>query len=203
MCFWPYRCSVCLLIIPGDMGRKYSIRLNFWFPSRTGRTLGSGTAFGVDARGYLMTNYHEIESAYRLQQAADDYEALRRNVTTAVLATLGLTSKVQNRTLVQSMVEKWSHRVVLSSPVAARLSGQYYKVSRMPLDMKPEPDVALLHIISMQDGSSTASNDASRATTTVPLLTFGSSSKLFVGQSLMAMAIPLVPTRPSRLACQP
>jgi hypothetical protein len=129
MRFGPYRCSVCLLIIPGDVGRKDSIRLDFWFTSRTGRTLGSGTAFVVDARGYLITNYHEIESAYRLQQAAADYEALRRNVTTAVLATLGLTSEVQNtgRTLVQSLVEKWNHRAVLSSPMAARQSG-----SRMP-----------------------------------------------------------------------
>jgi Trypsin-like peptidase domain len=58
------------------------------------------------------------------------------------------------------------------------------------IDVKPELDVAVLHIISMQDGRSTASNDQPRATTTVLLLTFGSSSKLLVGQSLVAIGNP-------------
>ena len=33
-----------------------------------GRSLGSGSGFGVDERGYLVTNFHVIEGAYQTQQ---------------------------------------------------------------------------------------------------------------------------------------
>jgi S1-C subfamily serine protease len=40
-----------------------------------GRGLGSGSAFVVDARGYLVTNFHVIETAYRLQQSISERKA--------------------------------------------------------------------------------------------------------------------------------
>jgi S1-C subfamily serine protease len=166
---------------------------------RSGRTLGSGTAFGVDARGYMVTNYHVIESAYRLQQAADDWKTLQSNVTAVALATLGLSSEARNGTLVHSLVEKWNQRVVLSSPMAARVyvkvdSTTQYQECRI-IDVKPELDVAVLQLIPMDTASSgsnsTASNDPTKTTVAVvPPLTFGSSSKLLVGQSLVAIGNP-------------
>ena len=36
-----------------------------------GRSLGSGSGFVVDGRGYIVTNYHVIEQTHRLQQAAE------------------------------------------------------------------------------------------------------------------------------------
>jgi S1-C subfamily serine protease len=164
---------------------------------RQGRTLGSGTAFGVDARGYLVTNYHVIESAYRLQQAADDFNTVQSNVignVTFLLEALGLSVDST-----KPLVEQWEqrNRGILSLPMAARVyvkvdSTTQYQECRI-VDVKPELDVAVLQFVSMPDGNSTtsANDDAPpRTTISVPPLTFGSSSKLLVGQSLVAIGNP-------------
>lgn len=133
-----------------------------------GQPLGSGSAFVVDSQGYLVTNYHVIERAYRIQEARSMMDQF----------VLELSSNITQAT-------GWSldgalQRLLTSN--APPLPQVYVRINSATLyqncsivGVKPEFDVAVLKIDTNE---------------TLPAVTFGSSSDLLVGQDLIAIGNP-------------
>jgi S1-C subfamily serine protease len=121
----------------------------------TGRSLGSGTAFVVDPRGYLVTNYHVIESAYQLQEGQAMLQSLYQNLT-------GAPCRSENRMRPQVYVR-----------IDSRTQYQRCRI----VQVHPELDIAVLCI-------------EKERTDPLPALSWGSSSDLLVGQTVLALGNP-------------
>jgi S1-C subfamily serine protease len=140
-----------------------------------GRSLGSGSGFIIDSAGYLLTNYHVIEAAYRLQRMATDYQGFVDHLTNNVTAWTGAPLAAVNSTLQNA----------LGIP-QQRLPSVYVRINSATdyqrceiVDVQPALDVAVLKIIAPNNSTLLAKAFA-----------FGSSSDLLVGQSLIAIGNP-------------
>jgi S1-C subfamily serine protease len=169
--------------------------------------MSSGTAFAVDQRGYLVTNYHVIEPAYRIQRAIRDYATLRHDVignVTAPLERLGLQGRRSSAWTESQAMDAWSPQALEESfpaQVFVRIdSTTQYQKCRI-VDVQPALDLAVLKMETedrpaapnSNTTESTNSTERSNQSTTVkvlPSLTFGSSLDLLVGQSLVAIGNP-------------
>ena len=137
-----------------------------------GQSLGSGSGFVVDVDGYVATNYHVIEQAYRLTQVANSLNSTLANVT-------------QSCSIVGSLLNETLQIDAESLPrVFVRIeSDKNYQECRI-VEVYPELDLAVLKI--------EHSNSKNQNTTSLsyPFIEFGSSSRLIVGQSVVAIGNP-------------
>lgn len=141
-----------------------------------GQGLGSGSAFVVDADGYLVTNYHVIERAYQLQMAEKTFASVTDQIIGNISQITGLdvSSFLRN-------VMPLSLAIRPPPKVFVRLNSEtQYQLCRI-VSVKPELDLAVLQV--ERDENST--DDAS-----FPAMSFGSSSELLVGQGLIAIGNP-------------
>ena len=134
----------------------------------SGRSLGAGSGFVVDSRGYLVTNYHVIESAYMLQRMKHDYEHAIRQIVNNATQLFGESSK--------EYLQRLFPTPTTSAEVFVRMNKEYQ--SCRIVNVQPDLDVAVLKIVNSTD------------TTTLQPVSFGSSSELLVGQSLVAIGNP-------------
>ena len=154
-----------------------------------GQSLGSGSAFVVDSRngGYLVTNYHVIERAYQLQKSADMALQLRDDLVGN--ATEGLRDFV-NLTISSLLFSTLDvdEQNFLRPQVYVRINSATNFQRCEIVDVDPSLDVAVLRIEEDQQGTSdvNATADASP----IPTMSFGTSSKLLVGQNLIAIGNP-------------
>eukprot|EP00978_Attheya_sp_CCMP212_P020583 scaffold59105_cov43-Attheya_sp.AAC.2 len=154
-----------------------------------GRSLGSGSGFLVSSNGYLVTNYHVIERAHRMNTAVLNYNEnikdLVTNTTKFFLGSDAGNSKTANEFINQlrnQTVERLS--VQSSSPNGKPRASVYVRINSSKqfqecriVDVKPELDMAVLRIVSEPE-------------TPYPFLKYGSSSDLLVGQTLIAIGNP-------------
>lgn len=143
-----------------------------------GQSLGSGSAFVVDSEGYLVTNYHVVESAYQMIETAKSLDTMVDNFVSNVTNLTGCSFEVVNSTL-QSL---FPPPTTNTPEVFVRISSDTrYQKCRF-VDVKPDLDVAVLKIV-----ETPPTNETSTSTTALPPVKFGSSSDLLVGQSLVAI----------------
>merc|ERR1712194_236183 len=172
-----------------------------------GVALGSGSGFVIDAEGYIVTNYHVIQRAYESNQAMIRYDnffdGLAKNMTEGVKDSV--TPLTADSEMVNNRVETFINNTVSaisgrsseaggssSSSLPAQVfvrfgadgdgdtSGQssssasYHQCEIV--DVAEDLDVAVLKI--------------SNSMPSLKALTYGSSSDLLVGQSLLAIGNP-------------
>ena len=137
-----------------------------------GQSLGSGSGFVVDVDGYVATNYHVIEQAYRLTQVANSLNSTLANAT-------------QSCSILGSLLNETLQIDAESLPrVFVRIeSDKNYQECRT-VEVYPELDLAVLKI---EHSNSKNQNNTSRS---YPFIEFGSSSRLIVGQSVVAIGNP-------------
>jgi S1-C subfamily serine protease len=153
-----------------------------------GRSLGSGSGFVIDSDGYVTTNYHVIEFAYRLQSMSQMFDEFITNLTDPKSneAWWGsplspLLANITSMVLSQLPIRR---RPVPQVWVRINSSTQY-QLCRI-VDVKPELDVAVLKIITPNN----ISNSNNATTTAWPPVSFGVSSNLLVGQRVVAIGNP-------------
>jgi len=151
-------------------------------------SLGTGSGFLV-APGYLCTNFHVIERASTLQNNAqavnDAVDEVVGNLTDSNLL-LPLSTEIINKTktlLLQGILR----------PFVADLPDVYVRVSSSTryqkcriVDVEPDLDLAVLKIVDSDDDDAIIGADASSSST----VSFGSSSELLVGQTVVAIGNP-------------
>jgi S1-C subfamily serine protease len=137
-----------------------------------GQSLGSGSGFVVEADGYIVTNYHVIERAYRLQET-------RAQSVQQMQEFMGNVSQYCNLTtnLFPNMTLLVDGNLPPPPKVYCRInSATQFQPCRI-VNVKPELDLCVLKI----ENSTIASWQT---------VDFGSSSQLLVGQSLVAIGNP-------------
>jgi S1-C subfamily serine protease len=158
-----------------------------------GTALGSGSGFVVDPAGYIVTNYHVIQRAYESNQIISQYDSFWNGVVVNALnkiqasgggdlAMLNNLQGIINGTI--SAISGRSNNDNLPAQVFVRFGtdgdngggGGYIPCDIV--DVVKELDVAVLKICNPS------------STTSLPALTYGSSSDLLVGQSLLAIGNP-------------
>jgi len=154
-----------------------------------GTALGSGSGFVVDPAGYVVTNYHVIQRAYEsnqiIIQCDSFWKGVVANTTNKIQASGGDSAMLSNiQGIINGTINAISGRLNsdnLPAKVFVRFGtddnggGGYIPCDIV--DVVKELDVAVLKIC---DSSSTS----------LPALTYGSSSDLLVGQSLLAIGNP-------------
>jgi S1-C subfamily serine protease len=156
-----------------------------------GQSLGSGSGFVVDSAGYLVTNYHVIERAYQIQQAAAGCERfldqLAQNITTwtGILST----GDAVHATLQRCMGLSARGDQPLPAVYVRVNSATNYQLCDI-VDVKPELDVAVLKIVKRQDAAAASNKEGKEFNPLSAPFEFGSSSNLLVGQSLIAIGNP-------------
>ena len=125
-----------------------------------GQPLGSGSAFVVDARGYLVTNFHVVERAYQIQQSTSMFQELQQNYSFPL-------------SLFQA--PETAHVYVRMK------SEKQYQKARI-VNVQPDLDVAVLQLVNRTTATTSSGNNKP--------LSFGSSSDLLVGQNLIAIGNP-------------
>ena len=130
-------------------------------------SLGSGSAFSISSDGYLITNYHVVQRAFQVQEAQLKYQEFLTNVTSS--QPLLSIFNINNR--------KGSTRFPSTAKVYLKLSSGKELLSARIVGTKPELDVAILHLDEKPDQFP-------------PPLPYGTSSKLLVGQTVMAIGNP-------------
>jgi len=156
-----------------------------------GRSLGSGSGFLVDARGYIVTNFHVIESAHRLQTMAVQMEDVRAQLVGNLTQILSPSS---SNNVTAGLLEKL---LPPSTPGQSPLPNVYvridsatkYQLCRI-VDVRPELDVAVLKIIDNEDNQGNNNNNNITSSYPITPLQFGSSSSLLQGQDLIAIGSP-------------
>jgi S1-C subfamily serine protease len=139
-----------------------------------GQSLGSGSAFVVDAAGYLATNYHVIERAYQLQTAERTFQSVSDQVLGNISAATGLDVSNFFRCVLESSLP-----IRPAPSVFVRLnSATRYQECRI-VDVQPDLDLAVLQIVPDVDSSEVFQP-----------VSFGISSDLLVGQGLIAIGNP-------------
>ena len=157
---------------------------------RGGMGLGSGSAFTVTDDGYLLTNYHVIERAYRIiqnrQRVQDSIASLLQNVSTFVSPFF---MKNQTHSWFQEAINTTQSIFYSTVPIARVDAKIYIRINSSTrfnecrlVDVVPELDMAVLKM--MEDRSS---SDTSNTTLSLNPLPLGSSSNLLVGQRLIAI----------------
>jgi len=135
-----------------------------------GRPLGTGSGFVVDKEGYVVTNYHVIERAYMLQRMKQDYEYTISQIVGNVTQVLGGTSTQSLQNLFPTPTT--------TAQVYVRMDKATNFIKCRVVNVKPDLDVAVLKILN------------TTSTADLQPMSFGSSSSLLVGQSLVAIGNP-------------
>ena len=143
---------------------------------RNARPLGSGSAFVVDRRGYIVTNYHVIEMAYDLQQQQAYLQSLYRNVTSS-LPSCPLFNNNNNSNNQPTLPVTAHIYVRIDSPTK-------YQKCRI-VAVHPEVDLAIVQVMMEDNIRSTPGSFSSFQS-----LQFGRSSQLLVGQTVVAIGNP-------------
>jgi len=149
-----------------------------------GNNLGSGSGFVIDSSGYIVTNYHVIQRAYEANDVVKRYEnfwdGLAKN-TTKRIASEDVASFI-NGTI--NTISRRDSITDLPAQVFIRFgtnggdkgdATSYYACDIV--DVAPELDVAVLKMNKPPSSS-------------LKQLSYGSSSDLLVGQSLLAIGNP-------------
>ena len=144
---------------------------------RNARPLGSGSAFVVDRRGYIVTNYHVIEMAYDLQQQQAYLQSLYRNVTSS-LPSCPLFNNNSNSNNQPTLPVTAHIYVRIDSPTK-------YQKCRI-VAVHPEVDLAIVQVMMMEDNIRSTPGSCS----SFQSLQFGRSSQLLVGQTVVAIGNP-------------
>jgi S1-C subfamily serine protease len=132
-----------------------------------GNSLGAGSGFVVNSDGYIVTNYHVIERAYVFQRMAEQYvNTVDHIVGNATQLYSGFGDFLRQSFPVPKAAFKVFVRIDKSKE---------YQLCRI-VDVQPDLDVAVLKILNN--------------TQEVSPVSFGSSSSLIVGQSLVAIGNP-------------
>jgi len=160
-----------------------------------GQPLGSGSAFLVHRQGYLVTNYHVIERAYRIQRAARTFDLmideLAKNVSAATSSFIP--SDAVNATIRTLLRPPPSLSSTSCPQVYVKIdSSSKYRLCDI-IDVRPELDIAVLKVVDNQKQQRQGENGTAGTSTrpeTFPAMTFGSSSDLLVGQNLIAIGNP-------------
>lgn len=145
-----------------------------------GTSLGSGSGFVVSEDGYIVSNYHVIERAFAITTAISRYNSQIDQLVgnaTASLGTSPLFSTLENRTKQALRVEERPDDAPRASVYVRINSSTKYQNCRI-VDVRPDLDVAVLKVeLSEEEPSLTA-------------VQYGSSSKLLVGQRVIAIGNP-------------
>lgn len=137
-----------------------------------GQGLGSGSAFVVDADGYLVTNYHVIERAHQLQGAEKMFQSVSSQIA-------GNISKMTGFDVMDALGDFVRFSVRPPPKVFVRLDSETQYLECRIVQVKPELDLAVLQVESLAN-----------ETMSFQPMTFGSSSELLVGQGLIAIGNP-------------
>jgi S1-C subfamily serine protease len=155
-----------------------------------GQSLGTGSAFVVDARGYLVTNYHVIESAYLQNERTAMLDTFMNEVVGNVSSCFFIDGLLPSRPAAEVYV-----RVN---------SATKYQRCRI-VAVRPELDIAVLKVVEMEESekssvssqsssnvnlNNNSSSPAPTSTTAFVPVQFGSSSDLLVGQTVIAVGNP-------------
>ena len=160
-------------------------------PPPGSRAMGSGTAFAISSNdGYFVTNYHVIENAYRMQQNQITMDAFMKNVTKSFFP---FSSESKN----DSDDGKQSRRyeqVYLRLSESSSSSTSNLIPARI-VSVKPELDSAILQIQPSPPSSSSSSSSQSTENNINNIqlpqpIPYGQSSKLLVGQTVLAIGNP-------------
>lgn len=180
-------------------------------PLRNGMTLGSGSGFVVREDGYIVTNYHVIQSAWNMLQMQKNVEStlfpswLYGNNTTQTedsSSESSATTTTRNAAILPKPLREYLNENVrkrlfdedyqkqLSENPAAQVyvrvnSNTQYREAQI-VDVVPELDVAVLKII--DDAPKKSKKDTTKLN--FEALEFGSSDDLLVGQSVVAIGNP-------------
>lgn len=165
-----------------------------------GMSLGAGSAFCVDERGYLVTNYHVIARAYELQKSVRQSEDIFKNITDSVPGLGNLVSCLNETVSTRLKPRNGGGRrlqqqppPLLQNPVSPEVyvrinSATQYRPCRI-VTVEPDLDIAVLKIMDKESENSINKNSSTELTKFTPM-SFGSSSDLLVGQNLIAIGNP-------------
>lgn len=153
-------------------------------PPNTGRSLGSGSGFIVDKDGYLVTNYHVIQRAYELNESLQR----TRNITTA---TVDMLTPSVVKPFVDSFINNTITGSIINSEDAAKVYVRINSSTKYQLvdvvGVRPDLDIAVLKI---RPNANFASPSEETTTDALDVIKIGSSSKLLVGQRVVAIGNP-------------
>ena len=147
-----------------------------------GTTLGSGSGFVVSDDGYLVTNYHVIERAYQMNTVVSRYnEQIDQLIGNATKSFDGnaFVAELANRTKERLKVEEMPNDRPRATVYVRINSSTRYSECRV-VDVRPDLDLAVLKVVQP---------NATEPETFAPVR-YGSSSKLLVGQRLIAIGNP-------------
>ena len=149
-----------------------------------GNNLGSGSGFVIDSSGYIVTNYHVIQRAYEANDVVKRYENFWDNFaknTTKRIASEdvasfinGTINTIARRDLLTDLPAQVFIRFGTNGGEKGDATTSYHACDIV--DVAPELDVAVLKMIKPQSS--------------LKQLSYGSSSALLVGQSLLAIGNP-------------
>ena len=152
---------------------------------RGGMPLGSGSAFTVSDDGYLLTNYHVIERAYRIKQNRqrlhEGIDNLLQNITNIAPTILPIypNGSLWWNEAVNSTKSILRSTIRLDAKVYIRINSSTRFSECRIVDVVPELDMAVLKII-----EETGKDNVTIPYTPIP---YGSSSNLLVGQRVIAI----------------
>jgi len=161
-----------------------------------GQSLGSGSGFVVSPDGYLCTNFHVIERAYTLQTNADAAKRLldqfAGNFTTMTPFMFSSDFVNFTKSLVQEQLLPPLPQIYVRIDSATK-----YQNCRI-VGVNTDLDLAVLKVMEQSNDSSNSnpkgdedsSNDDGSTSAIDSCVSFGSSSDLLVGQSVVAIGNP-------------
>jgi S1-C subfamily serine protease len=176
-------------------------------PLPRGQNLGSGSGFVVHEDGYLVTNFHVIQQAYRIQQMARMVDQMRDSIVGNFSQFFPPASTILGNTTtntLQRFLDVPDFLPSSSTPlpqiyacIDGSSSTNNFRLCRI-VQVQPQLDIAVLKIITNNDdskqdataNSNTGSNNMTTPSTKFFPLKFGSSSELLVGQDLIAIGNP-------------
>lgn len=150
-----------------------------------GNNLGSGSGFIIDSSGYIVTNYHVIQRAYEANDVLKRYEnfwdgfannATKRIASEDVASFInGTINTISRRDLLTDLPAQVFIRFGTNGGEKGDATTSYHACDIV--DVAPELDVAVLKMNKPLSSS-------------LKQLSYGSSSDLLVGQSLLAIGNP-------------
>jgi S1-C subfamily serine protease len=176
-------------------------------PLPRGQNLGSGSGFLVHEDGYLVTNFHVIQQAYRIQQMAHMVDQIRDSIVGNISQFFSpASSSIVNATVQRLFPPDFLPSSSTPSPQVYACIDSSSTTEFRPcriVQVQPQLDIAVLKIITQKDNKNDDDDDSKRdgknnsgtgnnTTTTTKFipLQFGSSSELLVGQDLIAIGNP-------------
>ena len=164
---------------------------------RQSTPLGSGSAFAISSDdGYFVTNYHVIEGAYKMQQNEELLDLFIYNITHPFTMSSSSLEEDEGKGKKDDgfLYQKWKENrnrrhaqvyIRLASSISSSsMSKNENLIPARIVSVKPELDTAILQITIPKD-----SNSSNTMVLPQPI-PYGSSSKLLVGQSVLAIGNP-------------